>query len=465
MILLHVSHCWKSAPCVWEWANLSMAGKVGQMLDGEQQWRCLVAAKFGGQSPDWRTLHRLDYRHARLALCGARCLQRMLNVGMSSSVLTDLGCSLLTLASSKGNVPAVEQLLERGAHGAADGGPLLEASQFGHLGVVRLLLAHARSGTQAQWRELLVQALCNACSEGHLQVAEFLISKGAPAGGGSNSVPLVAAARCGDERLVLLLLKLDAEVDAHEESGGSALWLASSSGRAALVKILVDAGADLNFRCRSCDSTPLMAAASEGHAEVARLLLAKGASTELKGCRTGGRPARTALEIAQVRKRREVVKLLGGVTDEAPPAPPGMTKSQDTALARGAPISLEAALARPSNLHSAAEATVQSNLHLAAEAAAAAAAATAAAPWPSTIHWPSDPAAAMAAAAGWFQQPVGSGMAQNLVPPSLDRLPSVEELCGGSATFPVAAGGGARRAGSLPFRVEPRYPFSCGIRV
>jgi ankyrin repeat protein len=64
------------------------------------------------------------------------------------------------------------------------------------------------------------------------------------------------------------------------------------------VDVLLAGGADANARCAD-GTAPLRQAARHGHAAVARLLLARGAATELRGeeeqaRRRQARPARTA---------------------------------------------------------------------------------------------------------------------------------------------------------------------------
>lgn len=129
---------------------------------------------------------------------------------------------------------------------------------------------------------------------------------------GLRGAPLVEAVRGGHTPVVTLLLRLKADVDAHEESGGTALWSACMNGKSAMAEALIDARADLNFRCKLTDSTPLLAASSEGWRETTELLLKRRADMSIAGCRTDGRHPRTPLQIAYLRKRWQIVELLGG---------------------------------------------------------------------------------------------------------------------------------------------------------
>lgn len=71
------------------------------------------------------------------------------------------------------------------------------------------------------------------------------------------------------------LVAAGADPDARDSKGGTALVYASIHGHAESVRILIDAGADVNVRMGR--TTPLGFALDHGHAEVVRLLLRAGA--------------------------------------------------------------------------------------------------------------------------------------------------------------------------------------------
>lgn len=81
------------------------------------------------------------------------------------------------------------------------------------------------------------------------------------------------------------------------------MWSAEN-GHAAIVKILIDNGADLN----SCDFygwTPLMKAVYGGHVETVQALVEKKAKVNIKN--NGGI---TALYIAELKAQPEILRLL-----------------------------------------------------------------------------------------------------------------------------------------------------------
>src|SRR5690349_1342363 len=86
---------------------------------------------------------------------------------------------------------------------------------------------------------------------------------------------------------------------------GEALVRDSDGGYLDEVKSIVEGGGDVNWRLEPSGLTPLMAAATAGHVEVVRFLLAKGARPEAKDAR-----GMTALDRAARDGHKDVVALL-----------------------------------------------------------------------------------------------------------------------------------------------------------
>jgi ankyrin repeat protein len=172
---------------------------------------------------------------------------------------------------------------------------MILAAELGDVKLVRdLISAGADVDTE---NELEETALVAACREGRVDVAKYLLQKGA-----DTNAALMAAAQGGHEEIARMLLNAGVEVEL------GVLSRAAAAGRSTLVELLLEKGADVNESFASDDeygATPLISAAAAGHADVVTLLLTKGADPSLKD--TEGK---TALEVASAAGRRHVVDLL-----------------------------------------------------------------------------------------------------------------------------------------------------------
>lgn len=87
-----------------------------------------------------------------------------------------------------------------------------------------------------------------ACFFGHENAAHLLIERGAdvnsPAHNPSRVCPLHSAAACQSDAIVKLLLDNGADPDAQQEGGYTALMSAAMHGDRGLIKLLLEAGAD-----------------------------------------------------------------------------------------------------------------------------------------------------------------------------------------------------------------------------
>lgn len=151
----------------------------------------------------------------------------------------------LTLACCGGFLEVADFLYKAGADielGAST--PLMEASQEGHLDLVRYLLkmgAFVNAVTTTG-----DTALTYACENGHTDVAE-------------------------------LLLMANAELEHESEGGRTPLMKAARSGHLSTVEFLLEKGADVNRTTSNNDHTPLSLACGSGHQGVVDVLLQNGA--------------------------------------------------------------------------------------------------------------------------------------------------------------------------------------------
>ncbi len=159
-------------------------------------------------------------------------------------------------------------------------GPLDDAARDGDLERVRALIdAGADLDAQGDNGET---ALNTAILEGHVSVVGLLIDRGADLGARNRGgfTALHAAAYVNAVEIAERLLRKGADVnDQQNKAGGTALSVASEEGHAGVAKVLIAHGADLEAGERN-GYTPLTRALWRGHKEVVALLQRSGAKCQ-----------------------------------------------------------------------------------------------------------------------------------------------------------------------------------------
>jgi len=153
----------------------------------------------------------------------------------------------------------------------------------------------------------LVTPLHIASIFGNVEVARVLLSKGAEVDihfGQSGISPLISAASNGGQAMVKLLLENGADVNGQGGYYGNVLQAAAGSGHEEIVKLLLEKGPEVNAQGGKYGNA-LQAAAGSGHEEIVKLLLEKGAEVNAQGEEYGN-----ALQAAARSGREEIVKLL-----------------------------------------------------------------------------------------------------------------------------------------------------------
>ena len=125
--------------------------------------------------------------------------------------------------------------------------------------------------------------LHTASLNGHLEVAEHLIAKGATIDAKEidGSTPLILAAQEGHLKVIDLLVSNNADINAATNDGVTALYMASEKSDMDICRYLISEGCDINA-IDDRKSTPIHAASLNGHLEVAEYLIAKGAKINAK---------------------------------------------------------------------------------------------------------------------------------------------------------------------------------------
>ncbi|RDW90308.1 ankyrin repeat domain-containing protein [Aspergillus mulundensis] len=135
-------------------------------------------------------------------------------------------------------------------------------------------------------------ALHMAASRGHLPIVQLLTEKGMPVDqlSSENETALHVAVGRGHFAVARYLLERGAEPHRGNQHGQTALHVAAEQGHCDIVRLLFSYLGDLNVLDHN-GQTALHRAVAEGHVEVVRLLLERGMNAEMKvGCPLGAKP-------------------------------------------------------------------------------------------------------------------------------------------------------------------------------
>lgn len=228
--------------------------------------------------------------------------------------------SPLADAMEQGDKPAVRLLLERHADVNAaqgDGATALHWAVYQDDAESSALLIAAGAHVDAR-NHYGVTPLVLASRNGNATIIRQLLKAGADPNGAvrGDETPLMFASRTNRVDAVNALLSGDAKVNSHEDwNGQTALMWAADAGQAAVVRALLDHGADVHARshsgatallfaarhgdldtvkalleggagvneARPDGATPLLCAVINGHADLVDFLLAKGANPNAEG--------------------------------------------------------------------------------------------------------------------------------------------------------------------------------------
>jgi len=253
---------------------------------------------------------------AALAGDSEKCQEISRRFQTAQSQITAMEVSLLLFSAADENCTELATaLLDYGASVDArdrfGARPLSHAARSGHLEMVDLLLAR---GAPIDARNLAgATALYFAAERGHVAVAQRLVERGADVKltGRSGVSPVAAAAYAGSDAIVETLLAHGADEGAPDDTGKSPIVYAAARARLDIAKRLLSRNIDINARYPN-DLTLLMWAAGPDEkvpeteaVKVVRYLLDSGAHIDDRDAR-----GRTALMIAAEGGRAEIAGLL-----------------------------------------------------------------------------------------------------------------------------------------------------------
>lgn len=188
--------------------------------------------------------------------------------------------------------------------------PLVNASQNGHLEIVKFLIGHGADVNKPIKEG--ITALMVASQSGHSLVAQFLIEHGADVLKRSAVRGLTAiflAAERGHIDVVNLLIAADAYVNvAREDNGDRPMIVAAKRGNVEILISLIAADAKINVHRTDHGATPLMAASMNGHLPAVRVLLTAEANPNAKSTVDGTTSAFMAAQNGHVEILRELIR-------------------------------------------------------------------------------------------------------------------------------------------------------------
>jgi len=122
----------------------------------------------------------------------------------------------------------------------------------------------------------------DAANLGDMAAVTQLLAQGADVEerNATGETPLIAAALAGRAEVVDFLLANHAKVDARNDRGLTALHAAAYGDHLKVAIALIDHGAAVDDDQNRYHTTPLIVAAEDGHTDIVKLLVAKGANLE-----------------------------------------------------------------------------------------------------------------------------------------------------------------------------------------
>ncbi len=228
-------------------------------------------------------------------------------VGMLLAVVLTAGCSPgLVTEDDKAEKIVAKAKEEAAAKPKYSDAAIVQAAMDGKKTVIQQAIKDGNAITAVNFEGF--SPMHTAAFGGQLEIVKLLLDSGMKLdqrSEGKQMTALHTAAYNGHTNVVKFLLDNDIEVDQRDGEGKSALIHAASGPFAETVKVLLDAGADVNLADQTEGFTALMTAAAEGQLEVVKLLMERGADPTMQDVDED-----TALSFAIKRRQTEVVNYL-----------------------------------------------------------------------------------------------------------------------------------------------------------
>jgi hypothetical protein len=161
------------------------------------------------------------------------------------------------------------------------GSAIRAASYQGHIGTIKLLLAHGADVNMRAGRHPL--PIVGAPLEATKLLLEYgaNVDAGGKAGGEAYDSAIFSACTLGEIDVVRLLLEHGANIHVVDDDYGSLIQAASSHGHVEVVKLLLSYGADVNAD-KGMSRTPFELAVDRSDRQLAELLVQAGADADVE---------------------------------------------------------------------------------------------------------------------------------------------------------------------------------------
>ncbi len=242
-----------------------------------------------------------------------------IKAGINQNSANDKGQTALIIASEKGLVNIIEELVKlRGSSlnqcDKSGNTALMMAIRSGHEQAARMLV---ESGADVNYTIKSTDGAASALqaavdipdfNEKHLRILQYLIQKGADVKGRNSAgrFPLFFATDHGHTGAAKELIEHGADVNATDQNGNFPLLIAACNGYPWLVTLLIEKGANISMALPD-GNTSLMCAARKGNIDIVKVLLGKGVDINTKNSNGS-----TALTEATSTGDVDIAKLLLG---------------------------------------------------------------------------------------------------------------------------------------------------------
>ncbi|KAJ7321268.1 ankyrin repeat-containing domain protein [Mycena albidolilacea] len=187
--------------------------------------------------------------------------------------------NLLQEAASRGATDEVRILLKHGVNVENEGNTLQEAVAHGHEEIVRLLLVHGADNNSRGPNSTVPQGHEDLESAEHGRMAQVSVNAESRIRYGT---ALYHASRTGNEAIVKLLIEHGADINADGGEHGSALQAALWNGQEGVARLLIEHGA--KFKAEGGEyGTALQVAVRQGREGIIRLLIEYGTDINAEG--------------------------------------------------------------------------------------------------------------------------------------------------------------------------------------